>query len=301
MAGTNQFTNYPCTIGAGTPFNLRQIGTGNWSGGQSEDVVIPAGLHRRDVVIVNNHSPMISFDTADITTLLTQITDIEKGLACPTGLDLYYQQRSSGGLFESGSAHLHVNATLGHLLLDSISVSGVGPATANLTFHELWDGSAAMSVPTAASALGAAAPLFNSQFYRGAVTVGGTAIDSITDVSVDFGLNIDKTIYGGSIGPTQLSVMTATPTISVTTDDLGEFASKVVNSYGQNYSTLVVYLKKGSSGGLRGGSGTALSISSSAGFVTARSIRGGGVGNSSTVLEFMPTTTMTFSLSATHP
>lgn len=301
MAGTNQYTNYPCVIGAGTPFNLLQIGTGNWSGGQSEDVIQPAGLHRRDAVIVNSHAPMIQFDTTDITTVLSNITNIQRGLACPTGVDLYYQQRSSGAIFESGSAHLHVNATLGHILLDSISVSGVGPAQANLTFHELWDGTNAMSAPAAAQALGASAPAFTSQFYRGTATVGGTAIDNISDVSIDFGIQVDKTIYGGAIGPTQLTVVSANPVITITTDDLAEFPSKVVNSYGQTYSTLIVYLKKGASGGLRGGAGTALSVTSSAGFVTGREIRGGGVGNSSFVLTFMPTADLSFSLSATHP
>lgn len=301
MAGTNQYTNYPCAVGASSPFNLRQIGTGSWSGGQSEDSIVPAGLHRRDAVIVNSHAPSVSFDTADITTVLTNLTNVETGLACPTGLDLYYQQRSSGALFESGSAHMHINASLGHLVLDSISVSGVGPAQANLTFHELYDGSTALSVPTAGAALGAAAPAFTSQFYRGTATVNGTAIDNITDVTVDFGLQVDKAIYGGHYAPTQLAVATAIPTITITTDDLGEFASKVVNSYGQAYVTLIVYFRKGASGGLRGGAGTALSITSSAGFVTARSIRGGGVGNSSVALEFMPTTALSFSLAATHP
>lgn len=301
MAGSNQYTNYPCTIGAATPFNLRQIGTGSWSGGQTEDDIIPAGLHRRDAVIVNSHAPMVSFDTTDLTTILTQITNIEQGLACPTGLDLYYQQRSSGALFEGGSAHMHVNATVGHLTLDSIGVSGVGPVQANLTFHEFWDGTNAMSVPLAAQALGAAVPLFNSQFYRGIATVGGTAIDSITDVSIDFGLSLDKSIYGGHIGPAGCAIVTATPTITITTDDVAEFASKVVNSYGQTYSNLIVYFKKGASGGLRATGATALSVTSSAGFVTSRGIRGGGVGNSSVTLEFKPTAALSFSLSATHP
>lgn len=301
MAGTNQYTNYPCVVGAGTPFNLLQIGTGNWIGGQTEDAIIPAGLHRRDAVIVNSLAPMISFDTTDLTTLLTNITNIQRGLACPSGLDLYYQQRSSGAIFESGSAHLHVNAALGHIIVDSISVSGVGPAMANLTFHELYDGSTALSTPAASSALGASAPAFQSQFYRGTATVNGTAIDNITDVSIDFGIQVDKTIYGGFHAPTQLAVVSAVPTITITTDDLGEFASKVANSHGQTYATLIVYFRKGASGGLRGGAGTALSVTSSAGHVTARDIRGGGVGNSSVQLTFMPTTDLSFSLAATHP
>lgn len=301
MAGTNEYTNYPAQFQGGATWNLRQVGSGSWSGGQAEDAVIPAGLHRRDAVITASAMPMLSFDSTDLTTILTNITDISTGYACTSGAEIYYQQRSLGAKFESGSAHLKLESTLGQLLLDSISASGNNPAQASLTYHDLYDGSTNPSVPTASSALGATTPAFVSQFYRGAVTVNGTAVDGITDVSVDFGLQVSKPIYCGDFFPRTISIVSVTPIITVTTDDLAEWPSKITNAYGATYTNTIVYFRRGAAGGTRGGSGTALSITSSAGQMTAREIRGGGAGNSSLQIVFMPTTDLSFSLSATHP
>lgn len=301
MAGTNQYTNYPVQIqGAGT-WNLAQVSNVSYSDGATIDPIIPAGLHRPDAFIVQSQSPTLSIETTDLTSVLTNITNIQTGYACTSGCEATWQQRSSGGLFESGSAHLNLSSALGHIIVDSISASGVGPATASLTYHELYDGSTSLSVPTAASALGATTPAFVSQFYRGAVTVNGTAIDNVTDVEVNFGLSVTKEIYGGDFAPRTIAIVTAVPVIRVTCADIAEFASKVTNSYGATFATLIVYFRKGSSGGLRGGAGTALSVTATAGHMQATDIRGAGAGNSGVTIEFKPTVNLSFSLSATHP
>lgn len=301
MAGTNEYTNYPAQFQGGSTWNLRQLLSASWSGNQTEDEVVPAGLHRRDAVITANLAPTLSIDTTDLTTVLTNITNVEQGFACSSGAEFTWQQRSSGGIFESGSAHVSLSSALGHLILESISASGDAPAQASLTYHDLYDGSTALSVPTAASALGATTPAFVSQFYRGAVTVNGTAIDSVTSVSVNFGLSLSKPIFGGQYAPSTLAIVSAIPTIVVQTDDIAEFASKVGAANGVTYANVICYFRKGAAGGIRGGAGTALSVTSTAGQATAREIQGGGVGNSSLQITFKPTAALSFSLSATHP
>lgn len=301
MAGTNQYTNYPVQFqGAGT-WNLAQLSNCSYSDGASIDAVVPAGLHRADAYIVQSQAPTLSIETTDLTSVLTNLTNVQTGYPCSSGGEFFWQQRSSGGLFESGSAHLSLSSALGHLVPDSISVSGVGPASFNLTYHDLYDGSTAMSVPAAAAALGATTPAFVSQFYRGAVTVNGTAIDNVTDVEVGFGLSVTKEVYGGDFAPRTLAIVAVVPVIRVTCADLAEFPSKVTNSYGATFTNLIVYFRKGASGGLRGGSGTALSVTATSGHMQATDIRGAGSGNSGVTIEFKPTVNLSFSLSATHP
>lgn len=301
MAGTNQFTNYPCEFNGGTPFNLTQLVSGSYAANANEDAIIPAGDYKRAAVITNSIAPTFSFQSTDLTTLLTAITSVKEGYACTSGANIYYRQRSSGSIFESGSTAFKLASHKGHLILDSLSVSGPGPVNANLTYHELWDGTNDVAVPTASQALGAAAAAFVSQFYRGTVTVNGTAIDNVMGVTVDFGLKVDKEIYSGDHAPRTLAVVTVEPIITIEAADLAEFASKIVNSHGTTFTNLIVYFKKGASGGLRGGSGTALSITATSGKMTATGITGGGTGNSSVALQFMPTVDLSFSLSATHP
>lgn len=299
MAGTNQYSNYPVAFN-GT-WNLTQLLTGSYDSGASEDEIVPSGDYKRAAIITNSLSPTLSLETTDLSTVLTNLTSIKEGYACSSGADIYFRQRSQGAIFESGSSAFRLQSRKGHLILDSISCQGVGPATASLVYHDLWDGTNNMSAPSAASALGASTPAFVSQYYRGTATVNGTAIDNITGVNVSFGLMVDKEIYSGNHGPTQLCIAQVLPVIEITTADLAEFASKVTNSHGATYTTLVVYFRAGTAGGLRGGAGTALSITSSSGKMIVPNIQGGGVGNSSMPIRFMPTTDMSFSLSATHP
>lgn len=299
MAGTNQYTNYPAVFNGA--LTLRQIGTGNYDAGLAIDTVIPSGDYKSGAIIVANQMPTLSFDTTDLSTLLAGYTNLKTGLACTSGAEVYYQQRAAGALFESGSAHFKITSVEGHLILDSLGWSGSGPVTANLTYHELSDGSTDMCAPAASSALGASTPVFGSQFYGGAVTVNGTAIDNITSVEVSFGLTVDKEIYSGDTGPRTLSIVTVQPVITVTCADLAEWASKIAESFGATFTNVICYFKKGAAGGLRASGANSLSVTATSGHMSAESIQGGGVGNSALRLSFRPTVDLSFSLSATHP
>lgn len=271
MAGNSLYTLYPAQFN-GT-LNLRQLASVQYSENRDLDEIVPAGGLVRGAVISRRAAPYYTIQTADLAAALgAGGLSPTAGLYCSAGALLQYQQREQGGTFATGSAHVKDTVYLGFLEPRSIICSGEGPAVMEMGLHVLWDGNGDHDPPVfseAAQPLGGSSPLFNSQFYRAAATLGGAVIGGEVNVRIDFGLVVQKLAEGNAPYPTKLSVIGATPLIRI---DVHAFALRASGGgignavYGSQLSgPLVVYLAKGASGGTRAAAGNHLSITCSSG------------------------------------
>ena len=298
MAGTGQHVAYPIAFDG---FNLTQHGGFSLAPNVQFSDIHVAGRARRIAVIADSMSPVYSIASPNLTSLLGQMS-LKRPLAQANGASFYGQQREENDTYASGSNHVKFLTRKGALLINRVSVSGTSPASATMEYHELWDGTNDMSVVTASESLGAASPAFVSQFYRGSVLADGAAFANVEGWDLDTGMAINKPLFGGDIGPRKLSVETVDPVIDIACASLSDWPGKSIKVYGKKIATsLQLYLKKGDEASARGGSGTALLISSAEGHVTPSRVDLNGLADGMCHFLFRPTDELAFNLAATHP
>lgn len=301
MAGSDQFELYPAAFAGAAPFNLRQVGQGDWSRGGQQRRIIPASATRPLTVLTQMIGPSVRFTTTDLLTVLTNLS-LTQGYYCSSGADIYYQQRSQGAVYEAGSVHMRVQSRRGMLILESITVSGNEPAVANLIYYELFDGTNEPSAPTAASALGASTPAFVSEYYRGVSRLNSVAFGALESFSLMLNPAVNTRTFDGETTPSRCSIDRTMPLVALNIAKVTEFGGKITGCKGDAYATLLdVFLKKGKASGTRDTGATAISFGTSAGHLYAEGISGQAGSDAMLQIIAEPTDVIAMNTGATHP
>jgi hypothetical protein len=299
MAGTGQITAYSIAFGSG---NLTQHAGVDFDPGVQFSDIHLAGRARRAKIIGDAAAAVFRVPTNNLLTILGKSNIIKYPFAESSGASFFFQQREEFATYSSGSNHYKIQCAKGFLLLNSLGVDGTGPAAANFEFHELWDGSAAMSIMTGGQALGGAAPAFVSQYYRGTVELDGSALVNVSGWSLDTGIALNKPLFGGDIGPRKASAEIVDPVIDIALASFADLVAHGIPQHGKEIASgLNLYLKRGDADDMRDADDEAILISSTAGHITPSRVSANGTSDGMLHLLYRPFDELAVNTAATHP
>lgn len=273
-----RYSIFPISLG-GT--NFTQITGLSINPAANRDVITVGGSVDPAAVIINNAEPAVSFDTDDLTTVLTNVS-LTAGLNCTSGGTIRFQQRDDGSTFAtSSSTGVTLVTTKGFLVPTGISCSQDSAASINLQYWALYDGTNIPLVPHSAADISGVSPTFNSRFYLGPVYLNSSALDvGVQSVQINPGIAYSAIRENGDIWARTGAIVARTPTISVTilkTDYMATMGNMFLNAIS---SAFAVYLQKGSAGSTRVAAATTVhakfSTSTGAWSPTAAAVNGGG-------------------------
>lgn len=293
---------YSATIGAGTPFVLRQLDGGDINPGQSLGEIIPGGALDRANTFLNFASPTAMLRSADLYTILTEIS-LTVGVACPTGAVFRGQARTDGGGFAGGSSHVNWTSTKGWIGITSIAAAQNSPATASLAYWILHDGTNVPLVAASGQALGGSAPTLTSLYYLGPVYLNGSLLPDVQSINIEPGLNYQVVAGDGEVWPQNGAIYTRTPRLHMTSLNPALMATLSAAFLTQG-TTLAFYLRKAATGNLgRVADDTAehIKITAATGAIQPNQISVNGNDDYSGGMIGLPNTTISVSLVSTIP
>lgn len=291
MATTNRYGIYPAQLVGGSTITLQQLHGVTITPGANKDVVIPGGAVDPSAIPMIFADSRVQFATHDLVTALG--VSITAGFPITASSLIQWQARDNGGTFVGSGANVAVSLTKGWVGISSISASQDGPAELGLTVWPLYDGTNAPLVPAASQNL-TSTPTFTSKFYLGPVTLNGTALNAVTGVSINPGIDYRTNRGSGDVYARVGSIYTRMPTISVTLADAGA-AATVGNMFNASASgTVACYFSKGASGGSRVADATAshCKVSAAASVVNPESMSVSNNEDGSVTLIFQVTGTI---------
>lgn len=201
-------------------------------------------------------APVANFTSADIATLLALSNFLTSGLAVGSGSGavLPFRTRSDGGTF-AGSDDF-ASACAGGLLIPgqiSIDQSSEGEEQPAITMELMFHAKSSTGLDPVANTNGntLSASAFVAQFQQGPVLVNGTEVTEVTNVTVDPGITVEAKHYNGLPFPQRINIRRRNPTISITTENIAQFATS--GGFGNSYSStssVAVYLRRKLDGGI---------------------------------------------------
>ena len=132
-------------------------------------------------------------------------------------LTLFAQHRAQGSTRVSTNTHQSFVVTNGILVPTSISVSQDGDATISYVATAIYDGTNETVIITGAATLPATTDA--ERFGIGKCWIEDIAISNITNITIDFGINVGTLFADGDVRPTFSSIDSISSTISITTID----------------------------------------------------------------------------------
>ncbi len=266
MASTYRHSLAPCRIN--NSFNLTELHNVGVSMGANRDIVVVGGAVDVGAVVLASGAPGVTFATHDVSGFLTNI-NTSRGMLCTAASTFYFQRRDGGATFLGTTSHQKVVGGLGYLCTTGITVTQGSAAEASARFYaHSSDGLTEPLIYTDAVSL-ATAPAWVSRYYLGPATIGGTAVHGLQSVSYDTGIDYRLTAEDGAVWPTNGAIYLCRPTISLTFHGVQSAGALVGNlSMHSGAATVLFYLRKGASAGVRVADATTehLSFSISAAF-----------------------------------
>jgi hypothetical protein len=293
---------YSATIGAGSPFVLRQLEGNEINPGQSLGEIIPGGAVDRANTFLNAATPTVGLRSMDLTTILNNIS-LTVGLNCPTGAVFRGQRRVDGGVFGSGTLHTTWTSTKGWLGIGSIGAVQGTPAVASLAYWALHDGSNVPLVSATGQALGGSSPQLTSLFYLGPVYLNGSRLPDVQSISIDPGLGYEPVFGDGEVWPQIGFVRTRTPRLQMQSNDPG-LAEDIGGAFLAQGTTLAFYLRKAATGNLgrvADDSGEHIKITMATGAIAPSPASVSENSDWSSGIVGLPNTTISVSLTSTIP
>lgn len=200
---------------------------------------------------INAIEPLPTFTSYMIATLLSNIgvagLDIS-GLA--SGVALYLYKHASGSTRAAGSVHRKALGAAGMVIPQTLSVDNKGDCTLQCQVMFLSaDGSAAAYAVTDANAM---VTLTDAErFALGTAKVGDITLGQLTNLSIDFGLNVVAEAAGGEVYPTFASIETWLPVITLRGNKVSNAAGDGISLTGTaaTHANTILFLRKRASGG----------------------------------------------------
>ena len=163
-------------------------------------------------------APILSFTTTRLATAL-ELSGLTGVLATSTNtLIMWFKKRLAGGQYNIGGVHRKTTVSNGLLIPKRLTARHGEIAMLDFELHAISDG-AINPIVTAVATLPAAG--VGSEFFTvGPIKLDGVTFESVIEVSIDFGIELDKVGANGEINPTFLAIKAMNPVITCTIHDL---------------------------------------------------------------------------------
>ena len=201
---------------------------------------------------VTGQSPLLSFDTLHIATLLGNVgisgynfaEDIDE-----PGVVFYFKKRALGGIFAAGAVHDSLTMANGLMAWNNISAQHRGgPAVASVVVYPIWDGTNAPLAIATSKAIATAASVSES-FRLGSCYFNGTEIEGVMSLDISLGLDIRTEGDGGQQYDDHVGIYARNPAITITSKDVHLLQSLItVGGLAQSDTDSIVYLCNNGSG-----------------------------------------------------
>ncbi len=267
MAVGNVHTLYAVDIdpitGANAVF-IDQVSDWNVDTGIGEILQNADGMVDPTFVAVGSQSPRIRFSSTALATILAKCGI--SGLKIDSdvthdGAEFWFQKVAEGGTRASGSNHIKMTMNEGMLLPRMIrATNGPPPATMDFEAVPTYDGTNDPLVIAASQAL-VGTPSVGELFTAGPVSINGSALAGIQDITIDFGIREIVQSGDGQVWPTFIGIMERRPVITIRSLEAIALSTFGLEGTAQSASDSVIYLRKIAEGGTRVADGTAEHIS----------------------------------------
>ena len=218
-----------------------------------------SGTGYRTFVGVGQISPIIDFTSGDVKTLLASMTN-QIALAISSNFYIWFQKMTEGGLRSSGSTHY--KGTIAEGMMIPVNLRMRDGADAELSCQIIMTSSDGSSSPLTlagsqalVSSAGAA-----SGWTLGPVSLNGTTLEGVEEVSIDFGIRPVVLGASGLVYHTFVGVMEIDPTIRITAAGIDEFLTWGLAGTAQSATDSTIQIQDIAEGGVRGTSPITCSI-----------------------------------------
>jgi hypothetical protein len=278
MSVANVFTLHG--IANGSSF-LSQISNSRLTAEMNELLGTPAGLPYPTFVANGNQKPMLSFDCTQIATLLNT-TNALAGIAdlSANNTDLYFKKLQDLGVRASDATQQHkrVRASLAYLIVERITASHDGEASAACKIGALYDGTNAPFVPAGGLALSGTSSSVE-HYTVGPVFAntgsGFVQINGVQSITCDFRRSVLELGADGELYITFCAMADWKPQITITCT---EFVWDTYGLNGSAFTGLSVYLrKKATTGNVANGTAQHIKFANAVGGLLAVQDVSGGV------------------------
>lgn len=213
-----------------------------------------SGSITADALYLDKSEPSVSVTSSDLATILAGI-GFESGL-CLSSSTITIPLAKQGCAGELGDGnHFALSATAGFAVIQSITGSS-SDANATATVECCLLSSDGFTIPYSISdTADLDATSFVNSYRMAKMSVNGSAVSGLTQVTINPGLGYSKRSTDGSVYPTHTYLDRAVPTIDLTFEN-----QAAVNAFGpliKDNTALIVYFRKKSDGGTVVAAGTA--------------------------------------------
>ena len=201
--------------------------------------------------VVTEQKPEVDFTSIECAAALAQCGALGSSIAdLAAGLKLYAYMNLDGGLRATGSTHRKITIVEGIVYPTTLSWQNAGLAQVAYRAMAKYDGSNAPIASTDDSAVPTASD-DDERFSCGPVTIGGVSIDQVTSLNIEFGIEVMAKARQGAIWPTDIWIKSISPTITITTDDVLDWAAAAIPTGGLacTQANTILYLRKWNAGG----------------------------------------------------
>ena len=179
-----------------------------------------------------------------------------------------------GGLRGGAATHIKITAATGIIIPTQVRAAQAAEATIGYrALPTSADGVASPIAILADQSLEAGQGVVSEIYTLGPVSINGTELEGVDDITIDFGITVtDKKSGSGAVYPTFIGIMSRQPSFTVRTFDLDAFATWGLDGVAQGETDSTVQLLDQLAGGVRGTSPITFTID--AGMIHCESIDG---------------------------
>jgi len=205
--------------------------------------------------------PELGFGTTAIKTALANLGGIDGIPIAASNFDFWLQKTVTGALRAGATAHIKCTPVAGIVVPGAISMPSGGQAS--MTYNAVFisaDGTASPMAVAASQSLDASQGPADEAWTFGGVSLNGTALAGVDNVSIDFGITLWVTAGDGKVYPIHVCIASRRPVITISTKDIGAFSTWGVSGSNwlegqvQSDSDSVITLSDMTEGGVRGSS-----------------------------------------------
>ncbi len=235
---------------------LKGIENSQLSGGLKKILLAGSGQVEAPHGGIVEVKPSLNFSTTAIKTALANFGGADGIAIVPTTAELafWYQKAAAGGLRAAGANHIKATATVGIIVPQTLTMPA--GSHASISYQAIFlspDGTTLPLVIAGSQALDANQGGADEAFVLGPVSLNGTVLENVSEVSYDFGL----TLFEGVANPylKDISINSRRPKFNITTHDADEFASWGLLGQAQDDTDSVISLYPVTEGGVPASSG----------------------------------------------
>lgn len=161
-------------------------------------------------------SPKCAFTCGDLAGVIAGLSSQFLAVAAGT-ITVPFNLRAAGSTFAGSSSHDIISATDGLLVINSFSASQGEQEGSSVSLTGYFKSSDGVTVPvTIGTGQTLSSNAYNATHKLGPSTINGSAIDGITRVTVNTGINVLPDMTDGAIYPTDHYINRIAPSIDVT-------------------------------------------------------------------------------------